>query len=163
MAASSAEASISVTLSYTPPIDAAHRDEALRVQLEPHLAQEAFDDDGEIKWDSPLKQDGSGVPVGMNKTEEYLLKTGLKWTPVKKYSANMKGRGESSNWRLKITSQQRAGASFPEAGVPFALILTISDPRGLAPIHDAVRNTLQQQGHALADIMVAHRICPRST
>ena len=153
-----------LTLSYTPPIDAAHKDEALRVQLEAHLSQEAIDEDGEVFWDSQLKQDGSGVPQGMNKTEAYLLKTGLKWSPIKKYSANMpKGRGERSTWRLSIDSQQRAGAPFPDAGVPFALILTISDPRGLAPIHDAVRNTLQQQGHVIADIMVAHRIRPRST
>ncbi|MBN9553486.1 MAG: S8 family serine peptidase, partial [Alphaproteobacteria bacterium] len=153
-----------LTLSYTPPIDAAHKEEALRVQLEAHLAQEAVDEDGEVFWASQLKQDGSGVPQGMNKTEAYLLKTGLKWSPIKKYSANMpKGRGERSTWRLSIDSQQRAGAPFPDAGVPFALILTISDPRELAPIHDAVRNMLQQQGHAIADIMVAHRIRPRST
>jgi hypothetical protein len=151
-----------LTLAYTPPIDAAHKDEALRVQLEAHLMQESIDEDGEVGWESQLMQDGSGVPQGMNKTEQYLLKTGLKWSPIKKYSASMpKGRGERSTWRLSITSQQRAGAPFPDAGVPFALILTISDPRALAPIHDAVRNTLQQQGHAIADIMVAHRIRPR--
>ncbi|HVW73098.1 MAG TPA: S8 family serine peptidase [Rhizomicrobium sp.] len=153
-----------LTLAYTPPIDAAHKDEALRVQLEAHLKQEALDEDGKLIWDSQLKQDGSGVPQGMNKTEAYLLKTGLKWSPIKRYSANMsKGRGERSTWQLSVDSQQRAGAPFPDAGVPFAVILTISDPRGLAPIHDAVRNTLQAQGHALADIMVAHRIRPRSS
>jgi hypothetical protein len=152
-----------LTLAYTPPIDAAHKDEALRVQLEAHLSQEAIDDDGELGWDNQLQQDGSGMPPGMtNKTEQYLLKTGLKWSPIKRYSANMpKGRGERSTWRLMVNSQQRAGAPFPDAGVPFAIILTISDPRELAPIHDTVRNNLQQQGHAIADIMVAHRIRPR--
>jgi hypothetical protein len=152
-----------LTLAFTPPIDAAHKDEALRVQLEAHLSQEAVDEDGELEWASRLDQDGSGVPQGMNKTEAYLLKTGLKWSPIKKYSVNMpKGRGESSTWRLSIDSQQRAGAPFPDAGVPFAAILTISDPKEIAPIHDAVRNTLKAQGHAIADIMVAHRIRPRS-
>jgi hypothetical protein len=150
---------VDLTLAYTSPIDAAHKDEALRVQLEAHLFQEGFDDSGDIEWNSQLVQDGSGVPQGMNKTEQYLLKTGLKWSPVKKYSAHMpRGRGMSSNWKLTVDAQTRAGVSFPIEGVPFALIMTIADPKEVHPIHDAVRNTLQSQGHALADIMVAHRV-----
>jgi hypothetical protein len=150
---------VDLTLAFTSPIDAAHRDEALRVQLEAHLFQEGLDSNGDVEWNSQLVQDGSGVPQGMNKTEQYLLKTGLKWSPVKRYSAYMpRGRGASSNWKLTVDAQTRAGATFPTEGVPFALIMTIADPREIHPIHDAVRNTLQSQGHALADIMVAHRI-----
>jgi hypothetical protein len=109
-----------------------------------------------------LDQDGCGVPQGMSKTEQYPLKTGLKWSPIKKYGANMpKGRGTSSNWKLALTSQLRAGATFLTEGVPFSMIMTISDPRGLAAIHDAMRNALQAQGHAIADILVAHRIRQR--
>jgi hypothetical protein len=154
---------VELTLAYTPPIDAAHGSEALRVQLEAHLLQEGFDEEsGEVEWLSRLDQDGCGVPQGMNKTEQYLLKTGLKWSPIKKYAVNMpKGRGTSSNWKLALTSQLRAGAAYPNEGVPFALIMTISDPRGIAAIHDPMRNALQTQGHAIADILVAHRVRPR--
>lgn len=154
---------VDLTLAYTPPIDAAHKDEAQRVQLEAHLLQEGTNEEtGEPEWGSQLQQDGSGVPQGMNKTELYLLRTGLKWSPIKRYSLNMpKGRGGSSNWKLTLDSQIRAGATFPAEGVPFALILTISDPKATTPIHDSVRNTLQAQGLAIADILVAHRVRQR--
>ena len=69
-----------------------------------------------------------------------------------------RGRGSSSNWTFTLDAQTRAGAQFPADGVPFAAIMTISDPKETQPIHDAIRNSLQLQGHALADIMVAHRI-----
>jgi hypothetical protein len=151
---------IDLTLGYTPPLDADHKDEAQRVQLEAHLHQEEVDpDSGEISWQSQLKQDGCGVPQGKNKTERYLLMAGLKWSPIKRYAANMpQGRGASSNWRLSLESLTRAGAHYPDEGVPFALVMTIADPKRDTPIHDAVRNTLQAQGLTLADITVAHRV-----
>jgi len=152
--------SVDLTLAYTPPLDASHKDEAQRVQLEAHLHQEQVDEDsGEIDWESRLRQDGSGLPPGMNKTERYLIKTGLKWSPIKRYAATMpQGRGTSSNWRLSLESLTRAGAVYPDDGIAFAMIMTISDPKRNTPIHDAVRNTLQSQGFNLADIMVAHRV-----
>jgi hypothetical protein len=74
-----------------------------------------------------------------------------------------KGRGTRSNWRLSLTSLTRAGSLFPAEGLPFALIMTISDPRGLAPNHDEVRHHLQAQGISIADITVAHRVRRRRT
>jgi hypothetical protein len=151
---------VDLTLAYTPPLDADYKDEAQRVQLEAHLHQEQADpDSGTIGWESQLEQDGCGVPQGMNKTERYLLMTGLKWSPIKRYTANMpRGRGARSNWRLSLHSLTRAGASYPDEGVPFALVMTISDPKRSTPIYDLVRNALQVQGLTLADITVAHRV-----
>jgi hypothetical protein len=151
---------VDLTLAYTPLLDADHKDEAQRVQLEAYLHQEQVDPaTGQVSWQSQLKQDGCGVPQGMNKTERYLLMAGLKWSPIKRYTAHMpQGRGTSSNWRLSLDSLTRAGAHYPKEGVPFALVMTIADPKRGAPIHDAVRNTLQAQGLTLADIMVAHRV-----
>lgn len=154
----------SLTLAYTPPIDPDHKDEAQRVQLEAHLHQEKISPQtGEIEWESQLTADGSKIPQGMNKTERYLLMTGTKWSPIKRYYANMtQGRGDSSNWKLSLDSLTRAGAAYPQNGVPFAIIMTISDQKRNTPIHDSVRNTLLNQGLSIADIMVAHRIRPRA-
>ena len=104
-----------VTLSYTPPIDPDHREEAIRVQLEAHLYQEKLDEEtGEISWESRLNHDAGDVPQGMNKTESYLIKTGLKWSPMKRYHLSMpEGRGNTSNWRLSIESLLRASVAFP--------------------------------------------------
>lgn len=100
----------------------------------------------------------------MSKTERYLLVTGLKWSPIKRYFVNMpQGRGSSSNWKLSLESLTRAGADYPDAGVPFAMILTIFDPGRTEAIHDPVRNALVAQGLTIADIMVAHRVRPRRT
>lgn len=159
----SCRGSLELTLAYTPPIDPDHKDEAQRVELEAFVHQESIDPEtGEAAWASQLMQDGSGVPPGMNKTERYMLATGLKWTPIKRFHANMpQGRGNSSNWRLSLSSLTRAGALFPDEGVNFCLILTLVDPKRAVPIHDNVRNTLVNQGLQVADILVAHRVRPR--
>ncbi|WP_439596711.1 S8 family serine peptidase [Falsiroseomonas sp.] len=154
-----------VTLAYTPPIDPAHREEAMRVQLEAYLHQEDLVDTatGAVEWVSRLTHDGAGLPQGMHKTEKYLITTGLKWSPIKRYHANMpQGRGNTSNWRLSLDSLVRAGTAFPAEGVHFTLLLTISDPKGAAPVREEVRLDLRNRGLALADITVAHRVRPRS-
>ena len=107
-----------VTLSYTPPIDPDHREEAIRVQLEAYLHQERLDEEtGEVKWESRLTHDAADVPQGLNKTESYLIKAGLKWSPTKRYHVAMpEGRGNTSNWRLSLESLVRAGEVFPADG-----------------------------------------------
>lgn len=154
---------VDLTLAYTPPIDPDHKEEAQRVQLEAYLRQETIDPKtGNSQWFSQLDHDGAEVPQGLNKTEKYLLMTGLKWSPIKRYFANMaQGRGNTSNWQLALVSLTRAGAKFPSEGVSFTILLTISDPKRMAPIHDEVRNQLQSAGLTIADITVAHRVRPR--
>lgn len=154
---------VDLTLAFTPPIDGDHKDEAMRIQLDAHLYQETVDPaTGDLTWDSRLTQDGSGVPQGLPKTERYMLMAGLKWSPVKRYHVNMpRGRGKRSNWRLAVTSLSRAGAEHPLEGVPFTLLMTISDPKSGAPVHDELRSQLQNQGLTLTDIMVAHRVRAR--
>ncbi|MDR7127629.1 hypothetical protein [Pseudotabrizicola sp. 4114] len=154
-----------ITLAYTPPIDPIHREEAMRVHLEAHLHQENIVNDvtGETEWATRLTHDGAGLPQGMNKTEKYLISTGLKWSPIKRYHAHMpKGRGNTSNWRLSLDSLVRAGSTFPANGVPFTLLLTVSDPKGTAPVREEARLDLQNRGLVLADITVAHRVRPRA-
>jgi hypothetical protein len=154
-----------VTLCYTPPIDPDHREEAIRVQLEAHLHQEKIDQEtGEDTWESRLNQDAGDVPQGMNKTESYLIKTGLKWSPIKRYQVSMpEGRGSTSNWRLSLESLVRAGVAFPTDGVRFTLMLTIADIDAVAAIREEMRLDLQNKGIILADITVAHRLRPRRT
>jgi len=152
-----------VTLSYTPPIDPDHREEAIRVQLEAHLHQEKVDEEsGEITWESRLNHDAGDIPQGMSKTESYLVRTGLKWSPLKRYRVTMPtGRGASSNWKLSLESLGRAGSLFPADGVAFCLVLTISDPADAAPVREEMRLDLQNRGLQLADITVAHRVRSR--
>jgi len=154
-----------VTLSYTPPIDPDHREEAIRVQLEAFLHQEKLDEEtGEVVWESRLTHDAADVPQGMSKTENYLIKTGLKWSPTKRYNITMpEGRGNTSNWKLSLESLVRAGEAFPTDGVNFSLMLTISDLEAKAAVREEMRLDIQNRGLVLADITVAHRLRPRRT
>jgi hypothetical protein len=134
----------------------------MRVQLEAHLHQEEISDDGELTWASRLMQDSGKLPQGMSKTESYLVKTGLKWSPGKPYHIEMpSGRGNSSNRKLSLESLVRAGVPFPAEGIPFSLLLTLSDPDGTARIREEMRLDLINRGFQLADITVAHRVRPR--
>ncbi len=157
---------VEVTLVHTPPIDAAFDAECQRVQLDAHLYQleERQTEDGEIvpNPQSRLKHYDSELPQNREYTERYLLEGGLKWTPMKRYFRSMpKGCGTASEWRLGIRPLTRAGAVFPPEGVSFALLMTISDLQGVAPVYEEVRAEILRRGLRLADITVAQRIRAR--
>ncbi len=154
---------VDLTLAFRPPIDAQFDAECLRAQLEAYLHQIEIDPEtGEEDPQSRLKHHDSVLPTGLDYTETYLLKTGLKWTPVKRYHLSMpRGRGASSNWCLVLRSSTRAGEVLPTSGVPFTIVMTISDLEQTAPVYDEVRNEFIRRGLELADITVAHRVRPR--
>lgn len=156
---------IDVTLCYTPPIDPAHHEEAIRVQLEALVQQEEWEEStGESTWHSRLEHDGTSLVQSTQQAERDQIRSGLKWSPAKRYFALMpRGRGRSSNWRLVVESLVRGGATFPAEGVSFSLIVTISDPIQEEPIREEMRLSLQNLGLRLADITVAHRIRPRAS
>ena len=154
---------VDITLAFTSPIDADFGAECLRVQLETYLYQlEVNSDTGEDNPQSRLSRYDCAVPTGLALTERYLLETGLKWTPVKRYRLDMpKGRGTSLNWRLDLKSSTRAGETIPDTGIPFTIIMTISDPTQKAQIYEEVRNEVLRLGNQLADITLAHRVRAR--
>jgi subtilase family protein len=154
---------VDVTLAYTPPVDAAFDAECQRVQLEAHLYQleEKTDDEGNVKEDSQsrLHHSDNALPEHLAYTERYLLESGLKWTPIKRYERKIpRGIGSRGEWRLALKSVVRAGVIYPEEGINFTLIMTISDPGNIAPIYDEVRAEILRRGLRLADITVAPRI-----
>ena len=154
---------IDVTLCYTPPIDPQHRDEAIRVQLEAQVSQEHTNTEtGEVTWEGRLTHEPGATKGENNKSEQALIKNGLKWSPIKRYHVAMpQGRGDSSNWTISLSSLVRAGEDFPQVGVPFTLIVTISDVDATHRIGEEIRQALQSRGLLLADITVAHRVRPR--
>jgi Subtilase family len=153
---------VEVTLVHTPPVDAAFDAECQRIQLDATLHQlEQKEKDRDIVTEPKprLKHYDTELSQHLKYTERYLLESGLKWTPIKRYFQHMaRGCGTSSEWRLGIRALTRAGASYPLEGVPFALLMTIRDPAGAAPIYDEVRAEVLRRGLRLADITVAQRI-----
>ena len=140
-----------MTLVYAPPLNPAFGDEFVRVNIDAKLSQRRAAitrKDGNPSYINQIK------PLfGWGSREKTLIDHGLKWWPVKQYESTLTTpRGETSNWRLEIISQVRAEDSFPDDGVPFAVILTIEDPDGVRPIFTEMRQLLAASGANIMDI-----------
>ena len=71
--------------------------------------------------------------------ESYRVKELRKWAPVRTYYGDLGPNGESGlRWRLMVRLLARHGIEDQEAfkPQPFSLIITVSDPLGLAPVYD---------------------------
>jgi hypothetical protein len=147
-----------LTLISTPPLDPRFGAEFVRVNVDARLQQEQ--DNG--RWKGrlealylPSRRDSPAI-------EAERIEHDLKWSPVKVYEKTFpQGVGPSSNWRLFVDYLTRAGEVMPDGGVPFTAILTISDPRGDAPVFNDMRQNLQALGATIADIRTAARITSR--
>jgi hypothetical protein len=146
-----------ITLVSTPPLDARLGSEFVRVNINAVLQQEQANGG----WKGRL------VPLCLPSRraappiEAERIEHDLKWSPVKVLAkAFPQGVDPSSNWRLFVEYLTRAGEVMSEEGVPFTMILTISDPDAEQPVHDQ-RQNLQAPGIQIADIRTAARITPR--
>jgi len=154
-AAETRRGDVALTIAYSPPLDSQHQAEFARVNLDAYLRQETIDDEGEIKYKGRLKSDHSGS------LEKNLIEHGAKWWPVKHYRKSFKRLSGTANWRLVVDSLTRAGASYPDEGVKFAVILTISDPKRKAPVFMSTRQSLLTSGIQLRDVRTTARVRAR--
>lgn len=145
-----------MTLAYRTPTHRQFGAEYVRVNLEAYLRQEQIDTStGEVSWKGRLKSEGKIY-------ERHLIEHGHKWWPIKRFEQTIpRGQGNSSQWRLVVDSLCRTDVEFPEGGVPFAVILSLDDPTGRAPVFNELRQTLRNSGARIADIRTAVRVDPR--
>jgi hypothetical protein len=149
---------VKLTLVSSPPLDHRYGAEFVRVNIEAALQQEQLS--GGFK--SGLEPTYVFFSKDDKVTEAELIEHKFKWSPVKVFGTSMpKGRGKSSNWRLMINYLTRSGESLPPEGVPFSILLTISDPSKSKPIFQEMRNSLQLSGAKIADIHTAARVTPK--
>lgn len=146
---------VALTIAYSPPLDSQHQAEFARVNLDAYLRQETIDDEGEVKYKGRLKSEHAGT------LEKNQITHGAKWWPVKHYRKSFKKIGGTANWRLVVNSLTRAGVVYPVAGVKFAVILTISDPKGKAPVFASTRQGLLSSGIQLRDVRTTTRVRAR--
>lgn len=143
---------VELTIVYSPPFDRRHQAEFTRVNLDAYLRQETINKKtGKSSYTGRLKPDHPGV------LEKNLIAHGAKWWPVKRYSRTFARLEGTSNWRLVVDSLTRAGADFPEAGITFAVILTISDPDKKADVFASARRALVTKGVRLRDVRTQAR------
>ena len=146
-----------LTLVSSPPLDARHGAEVVRVNVEAALQQ--LQNDG--GWKGRLKARYLPENTGAQTIEAERIEHEFKWSPVKSYAGELTRVGPSSSWRLSVAYLTRAGQDMPPEGVPFTAILTIADPDGAAPVFNDVRLELQRIGARISDIRTAARITTR--
>jgi hypothetical protein len=94
--------------------------------------------------------------------EKDLIEHAFKWSPVKVYEKTFPlGVGPSTNWSLDVEYLARDGVSLPTTGVPFTVILTISDPGKTKPVFNDMRQMLNSLGVQAVDIKTAARVTTR--
>jgi Subtilase family len=147
-----------LTLVSTPPFDYRYGAEFVRVNLDARLRQE--------KQLGSEKYQTRAEPIYLPNAEAHhfepdLIKHGLKWSPIKVYERKLNGLGPSTNWRLDVEYLERDDEEMPKQGVPFTVILTISDPKGDAPVFQEMRQFLQAQNINTVDIRTAARVVTR--
>ncbi|WP_323969238.1 S8 family peptidase [Aeromonas veronii] len=143
---------VDLTIVYSPPLDRRHQAEFARVNLDAYLRQETVNKKThKFSYTGRLKSEHAGVH------EKHLIAHGAKWWPVKRYSRTFSRLEGTSNWRLVVDSLTRAGADYPESGVSFAVILTISDPDKKAGVFASARRALINRGVSLRDVRTQAR------
>lgn len=90
--------------------------------------------------------------------EENLIKDSFKWNPIKVSYAKLSRKKIVGDVFLEIEYLSREGMGPNYDGVPFAAILTISDPKGEAPVNREMKVAMQDLGVQLSDIQVAAQI-----
>ncbi|ROS58220.1 subtilase family protein [Frigoribacterium sp. PhB160] len=143
-----------LTLVARPVLAYEHGDERIRVNIDAKLMQQ--NEDG--GFNNVLKPVHNPNAMANPKTERERLRENHKWQVVKRFeTANMRGRGSSSTWRFFVEYLTRAEEPLPIKGVEFAAVLTISDPKGVAPVFQQMRQQLNARGVQTTDIRVGIR------
>ena len=154
-----------ITLAYSPPLDPAFGAEFVRVNLEARLKQRLLEmtRDGKAKYANRIKPKFLPNPAGLAVPEKALISHGLKWWPIKQYEAMLDQDGETSDWRLEVSSLVRAEATFPAEGVPFSLVMTIQDPNGRQPVFSQFQQHLRTSRANVQALRTVFRVrSPRS-
>lgn len=99
---------------------------------------------------SGIHKSGSG-----NLRAHHLVQQGFKWSPVKVYRKEMRGT-TGDEWQLLVTVSNRSGHV---AGTPhtMALLVTMLDPKGEAPVYDETVRAMARQGWTTQDLQVQQR------
>lgn len=148
--------SAKLTLVSTPPLDYKYGAEFVRVNINAQLMQEQ--EGGNYKG---MLKSVLSLPSGGHDEAE-LIAHSLKWSPTKVLEKTFKrGVGKSTNWRLEVDYLLRDGEEMPDNGVPFTVLLTISDDKQEAPVFNDARQMLLSSAVQITDIQTAARVLAR--
>lgn len=125
---------IRMTLVSDSPLDPSYGSEYIRVNVRASLQCKKVKPNGEEEWKTQLKETPNIPEAQYEKT----LIEGFKWKTIKKYERNLSQGIETTDWRIRVYIQLRDGIKLNQKPVKFALVFTLSDPEGKAPVYDEV-------------------------
>lgn len=147
-----------LTIVSTPPLDYKYGTEFVRINIDARLRQ--MQNDG--KYNGKLTAIYTPEAIDNGVSEKDRIEHSFKWSPVKVYEKEFKrGIGPTTDWSLDVEYLARDGEELPVSGVPFTVLLTISDPKQEEPVFNEMRQTLQSIGVQTVDIKTATRIVSR--
>jgi hypothetical protein len=150
---------IRATLVSSPPLIYRFGAEAARVNVDFYLRQAngKARKDGSPSFEGRVKALRAGNTRGSD--EEGRIGVGLKWSPVKAYEGILDETGVSSTFQLSVEYLERdRRQNIPDAGIPVAVVVTIDDPSGMAPVNNEMYASLNRSGLRLNDIRNALRV-----
>ena len=149
----SCKGDVKLTLVSRPSLDGSFGEELVRENITAYLR--AGMANGKKK--GLLKFAFSDIDDDEPREEENLIKDAFKWNPIKVSHARLTRKKIEGDVFLEIEYLSREGIAPNFDGVPFAAILTISDPKGEAPVNTEMKAAMQALGVQLSDIQVAAR------
>lgn len=136
---------IKVTLVSRPAIDASYGQELVRENISVYLRY----------------KDRDGKKHGFLEREKFedentLIHEALKWSPIKVYSKHITRRELVGSVYFEVEYQSRDGLDDNYLGVPFTVIVTISDPKEEAMVNREMKADLTAIGVNLTDVQIAN-------
>lgn len=150
---------VKLTMVCTPQLDYDYGEELVREELQVSLFQ--INANGAKKYRIQPLYAVKGSPVsevGLN--EEERIDNLYKWQPVKVFEKEF-SRGVALNagsWRMEVRYLNRENTIPLPEGLRFTIVLTIEDPKNVAPVYNEMRLSLQAEGVQIRDIQTAVRI-----
>lgn len=152
---------IKLTMVSTPIIDPRFKSEMIRENISVSFGN--LNNEG-IKTNQlhPLYLKPKKHGKNTHKFEWELMDEDMKWNPIKVYKHHIsRGVSGTTLWQLDVSCLSKTGQTLHGNGIPFALILTISDPNGEAPVNAELKYNIKQSNLNIENIQTAARVAPR--
>lgn len=153
---------IKLTLVSTPIIDPRFKSEMIRENISVSFGNFSLNDGSKTNQLNPLYYNPTRHGKTAHKFEWELIDEDMKWNPIKVYEHHInRGVSGSTLWQLDVSCLSKTAQTIYGNGIPFALILTISDPKGEAPVNAELKYNIQQSNLVIENIQTAARVAPR--
>jgi hypothetical protein len=138
-----------ITLVYDSPLNPQNAYEYCQVNLDVALGK--FDDNGMFNGKVPQENDGYEF-------EKDMVSKGGKWSPVKVYKKRFPQGIDVEHWKLKLDLMNRDGFEHEGEAIPFALIITLRDIDGEAPVYNEMSRLMEEQNWDVSNLAIEQEI-----